>query len=233
VLSNFALVHGLWDDTWCWARAILKLWRSGQDCAVAGLSRDRGAGTQKHEMAFDQAATSPSHTTVMAHSAPDLVAPFVARRHASGELVLVAAVMHLPVCSRLTQRKTPKSTQHLELLLRHEPNMVVDAEGYGTCRLIDAAEAFYAGCDPTDAAVTAQGLSPQDMIIFIELTALVPAAAPTRHVASSQERAKFCDCDIALANSLTRQSRSSTPRDRAAAVDNCQHTAMGTSSGGR
>jgi hypothetical protein len=52
VLSNFALVHGPWDDTWCWARAILELWRSGQDYAVAGLPRDRGAGTQKHEMAL-------------------------------------------------------------------------------------------------------------------------------------------------------------------------------------
>jgi hypothetical protein len=67
--------------------------------------------------------------------------------------------------------------------------MVVDAAGYGTCRLIDVAEAFYTGGDPTDAAVTAQGLCPQDMIIFYELPPLVQAAAPTRHVASSQERA--------------------------------------------
>jgi hypothetical protein len=76
--------------------------------------------------------------------------------------------------------------------------MVVDAAGYGTCRLIDVAEAFYTGCDPTDAAVTAQGLCPQDMIIFYELPPLVPAAAPTRHVASSQERA-YCDWDIRIA----------------------------------
>jgi hypothetical protein len=116
VLSNFALVHGPWDDTWCWARAILELWRSGQDCAVAGFPRDRGAGTQKDEMAFDGAITSLSRATVVAHSAADLVAPFVARRHASGELVLFDAVMHLSVCSGLTRRKTPKSTQHLEFV---------------------------------------------------------------------------------------------------------------------
>jgi hypothetical protein len=110
-------------------RVILDVWRSGHDSAVAGLPSDRGAGTQKYEMAVDRATSSLSHATLVAHSAPDLVAPFVVRRHASRELVLVAVLLHLPFCSRLAHRRTPKSAQHLELLLRREPGVVVDAEG--------------------------------------------------------------------------------------------------------
>jgi pimeloyl-ACP methyl ester carboxylesterase len=189
-LTNFVLVHGAWHDTWCWARVIPELRRRGHEATAVALPKDRGAGTQAYATAIDRAISSPADTTLVAHSAAGLVAPTVAGRRRVNELVLVAALMHVPGYSWQVQREALMSAQHSEFFKQALARLLVDAQGNSIWRAKDAAELFYNDCEPADAASAAHRLRAQDMTIFTETAPLAPpAGVPTRYILCRQDRA--------------------------------------------
>lgn len=189
-MTKFVLVHGAWHDAWCWERVIPELCRRGHEATAIALPKEQGANMRAYARAIDRAISSPADTILVAHSAAGLVAPIVAGRRRVRELVLVAALMHIPGYSWMMQRQTRRSAQHTALLLELEPGMIIDAQGNSHWRTADAARLFYNDCEPSDAADAAMRLRGQDMTIFNETAPLVaPAAVPTRYLLCSQDRA--------------------------------------------
>jgi len=189
-LTKFVLVHGAWHDTWCWERVIPELRRRGHEATAVALPKDRRADTQAYARAIDGAISSPAETALVAHSASGPVAPAVAGRRRVKELVLVAALMHVPGYSWQVQREAQKSAQHSEFFKQTLERILVDAQGNSSWRTEDAAELFYNDCEPADAARAAQRLRAQNMTIVTETAPLAPPeVVPTRYVLCSQDRA--------------------------------------------
>jgi len=189
-VTHFVLVHGAWHDAWCWERVIPLLRGSGHSVATVNLPRQRDAGADIYAATIERAVSTPADTVVVAHSAAGLVAPLVAQRARVAELVLVAGLMQIPGMSWIEQRAASGSQQHTDFFLERESRILTDPNGALVWRATDAADIFYNDCQPADAQLATQRLSPQDLTIFTERapTRETPLI-PTRYVLCSRDRA--------------------------------------------
>jgi pimeloyl-ACP methyl ester carboxylesterase len=199
-VRKFVLVHGAWHDAWCWERVIPELQRRGHEAVAVSLPQEQGAGTEAYAAAIDDAITSPTDTTLVAHSASGLVAPMVAKRRGVSELVLVAALMHVPGCTWMEQRQAANFTQHSDFFNEALTRCVVDSMGNWFWRTDDAASAFYNDCERADAIDAARRMRPQDMTVFTEMPPLVSKVeVPTRYILCTQDHAVSRDWAIPTA----------------------------------
>jgi pimeloyl-ACP methyl ester carboxylesterase len=190
-MTHFVLVHGAWHNTWCWERVIPVLRDAGHSVTAVALPKQPGAGAEVCAATIEKALSrSADETIVVAHSAAGLVAPLAAQRAQVAELVLVAALMHVPGMSWIEQRAASGSEQHTVFFLERELRIVSDASGALVWPSADAADLFYNDCKSVDAELATQRLSPQDLTIFTECApARETPLVPTRYVLCRQDRA--------------------------------------------
>jgi pimeloyl-ACP methyl ester carboxylesterase len=190
-MTHFVLVHGAWHNTWCWERVIPVLRDAGHSVTAVALPKQPGAGAEVCAATIEKALSrSADDTIVVAHSAAGLVAPLAAQRAQVAELVLVAALMHVPGMSWIEQRAASGSQQHTVFFLERELRIVSDESGALVWPSADAADLFYNDCKSVDAELATQRLSPQDLTIFTECApARETPLVPTRYVLCRQDRA--------------------------------------------
>src|ERR1700733_14247957 len=112
-MTHFVLVHGAWHNAWCWERLIPALRDAGHSVSAVALPKQPGVGAEVCATTIEKALSrSADDTTVVAHSAAGPVAPLAAQRARVAELVLVAALMHVPGTSWIEQRAASGSQQH-------------------------------------------------------------------------------------------------------------------------
>src|ERR1700727_1566532 len=188
-MTHFVLVHVAWHNACCWERVIPVLRDAGHSVTAVALPKQPGVGAEVCAATIEKTLSRPADTVVVAHSAAGLVAPLAAQRAGVAELVLVAALMHVPGMSWIQQRAASGSQQHTAFFLEREPRIRTDENGALVWCSADAADVFYNDCNAIDAELAAQRLSPQDLTIFTECApARETPSVPTCYVLCRQDR---------------------------------------------
>jgi pimeloyl-ACP methyl ester carboxylesterase len=167
-MTTFALIHGAWHDSWCWARVARKLEQRGYGTVVVDLPCDdiRAGWNAYASVAIDALADSEDDVIAVGHSLGGGVVPLVAAVRPVTQMVFLCSF-------------PPSPGESLDAGVAREPSLsdpralawreCLDTEGrYVWPDFESAVYAMYHDCAPEDAQAAFVRLRPQARAPFVE-----------------------------------------------------------------